>query len=235
MTVAVASGVTTDDYFATTDTVSAGNGTVTAADGTNPRFDLAVSRAGTVTVLAGTAAANPVFPTFLSTDAVLAAIYVGAGVTTITSVDIIDKRLVLPTPATGSTDLSYTAATRVVASSTGADATLTLADGADPGLMTAANFTKLGGIETGATADQTAAEILTAIKTVDGAGSGLDADLLDGINGADLATKASPTFTGTVTIPSGAVLGTPASLDLTNATGAPETALNRIIARQYFT
>ena len=39
---------------------------------------------------------------------------------------------------------------------------------------------KLAGIEAGATADQTAAEILTAIKTVDGAGSGLDADLLDG-------------------------------------------------------
>ena len=41
---------------------------------------------------------------------------------------------------------------------------------------------KLDGIETGATADQTAAEILTAIKTVDGSGSGLDADLLDGLN-----------------------------------------------------
>ena len=35
-------------------------------------------------------------------------------------------------------------------------------------------------VENGATADQTAAEILTAIKTVDGAGSGLDADNLDG-------------------------------------------------------
>jgi hypothetical protein len=40
--------------------------------------------------------------------------------------------------------------------------------------------TKLDGIEAGATADQTAAEILAAIKTVDGSGSGLDADLLDG-------------------------------------------------------
>lgn len=35
-------------------------------------------------------------------------------------------------------------------------------------------------VENGATADQTASEILTAIKTVDGSGSGLDADLLDG-------------------------------------------------------
>ena len=39
---------------------------------------------------------------------------------------------------------------------------------------------KLDGIETGATADQTSAQILTSIKTVDGASSGLDADLLDG-------------------------------------------------------
>lgn len=36
----------------------------------------------------------------------------------------------------------------------------------------------------GYTNDQTAAEILTAIKTVDGSGSGLDADLLDGAQGS---------------------------------------------------
>lgn len=40
--------------------------------------------------------------------------------------------------------------------------------------------TKLDGIEAGATADQTASEILTLIKTVDGTSSGLDADLLQG-------------------------------------------------------
>ena len=49
---------------------------------------------------------------------------------------------------------------------------------------TAADISKLAGIEAGATADQTAAEILTAIKTVDGAGSGLDADVLDGQQGS---------------------------------------------------
>jgi len=46
--------------------------------------------------------------------------------------------------------------------------------------FTTADETKLDAIEAGATADQTASEILTAVKTVDGAGSGLDADLLDG-------------------------------------------------------
>ena len=51
------------------------------------------------------------------------------------------------------------------------------------------NFTttlksKLDGIESGATADQSASQILTAVKTVDGSGSGLDADLLDGQQGS---------------------------------------------------
>jgi len=50
---------------------------------------------------------------------------------------------------------------------------------------------KLDGIEPGATADQTAAEILTAIKTVDGTGSGLDADLLDGQHAQDIINSAS--------------------------------------------
>ena len=55
--------------------------------------------------------------------------------------------------------------------------------------FTTALNTKLGGIETGATADQTAAQILTAIKTVDGSGSGLDADLLDGNHASAFADK----------------------------------------------
>ena len=50
--------------------------------------------------------------------------------------------------------------------------------------FTTADNTKLDGIEAGATADQTAAEILASLKTVDGSGSGLDADLLDGQSGA---------------------------------------------------
>jgi|DEB0MinimDraft_6_1074348.scaffolds.fasta_scaffold00183_18 hypothetical protein len=50
--------------------------------------------------------------------------------------------------------------------------------------LTAANVRALINVEDGATADQSAAEILTAIKTVDGAGTGLDADLLDGQHGS---------------------------------------------------
>jgi hypothetical protein len=49
---------------------------------------------------------------------------------------------------------------------------------------TAAAARTLLNVENGATADQTAAQILAAVKTVDGSGSGLDADLLDGVSSA---------------------------------------------------
>lgn len=70
------------------------------------------------------------------------------------------------------------------------------------------NFTttlknKLDGIESGATADQSASEILTALKTVDGAGSGLDADTLDGISsGSFLRSDAADTASGNITFSS---------------------------------
>lgn len=63
----------------------------------------------------------------------------------------------------------------------------------------AADGTKLDGIEAGATADQTASEILTAIKTVDGSGSGLDADTLDGIQASSFVrSDAADTITGRI-------------------------------------
>ena len=65
--------------------------------------------------------------------------------------------------------------------------------------MSNADAAKLAGIEAGATADQTAAEILTAIKTVDGAASGLDSDLLDGQEGSHYLDYNN--FTNTPTIP----------------------------------
>ena len=81
------------------------------------------------------------------------------------------------------TDLSYTATSRLLSSSTGGDVNLPEATPSQPGLLSAADKAKLNAIESSATADQTASEILTGIKTVDGAGSGLDADFLDGIQG----------------------------------------------------
>ena len=75
-----------------------------------------------------------------------------------------------------------------------------------------ADETKLDGIEAGATADQSAAEILAALLTVDGAGSGLDADLLDGQSSAAFETAGAAaaasaaildgaTFTGDIVVP----------------------------------
>ncbi len=59
--------------------------------------------------------------------------------------------------------------------------------GAD-GFMASADKTLIDTIETGATADQTPAEILADLLTVDGSGSGLDADLFDGFEQAIAAT-----------------------------------------------
>ena len=65
----------------------------------------------------------------------------------------------------------------------------------------ASDGSKLDGIESGATADQSANEILTLIKTIDGSGSGLDADTLDGISSASfLRSDTSDTFSGTLTV-----------------------------------
>lgn len=69
-----------------------------------------------------------------------------------------------------------------------------------------ADGAKLDGIESGATADQTAAEILTAIKTVDGSGSGLDADTVDGIHASSFAQLSGATFTGDITVSGGDII-----------------------------
>lgn len=58
----------------------------------------------------------------------------------------------------GATDLGYTQATRLLTSSTGADVTLPLA-GADAGLMSAADKSKLDGVSSGATANATDADL----------------------------------------------------------------------------
>ena len=70
----------------------------------------------------------------------------------------------------------------------------------------AADGAKLDGIASGATADQTASEILTAIKTVDGTGSGLDADTVDGLQGSQfLRSDANDTSSGTIAFGTGSL------------------------------
>lgn len=68
-------------------------------------------------------------------------------------------------------------------------------------------------VEDGATADQTAAEILAALLTVDGAGSGLDADLLDGNSSAAFQAADADLTTLSTAFTSASASG-PASLAL---------------------
>ena len=106
-----------------------------------------------------------------------------------------------------------TTTTNVIASSTGTNVTLNEATGSAAGLMSTTHHNKLDGIESGATADQTASEILTLIKTVDGSGSGLDADTLDGISSASfLRSDAADTMSGNLTVN--------ARLDVGNGSGS---------------
>jgi len=95
-------------------------------------------------------------------------------------------------------------------STTGSGITVTgniSVSGSVDGRDVAADGTKLDGIESGATADQTASEILTAIKTVDGSGSGLDADTVDGLQASSFlrsdaadSTSSTISFTGDIEV-----------------------------------
>ncbi len=92
----------------------------------------------------------------------------------------------------GSVQLFHNNVERFTSTSTGATITGNLAvTGLVDGRDVATDGTKLDGIEASATADQTASEILTLIKTVDGSGSNLDADTLDGQQGSYYADAAS--------------------------------------------
>ena len=68
-----------------------------------------------------------------------------------------------------------------------------ITDGATNKVFTSTLKTKLDSVEEGATADQTASELLDAIKTVDGSTSGLDADLLDGKHADEFALSSHGT------------------------------------------
>ena len=100
MTVAVAGG--TIRISGTAATVTAGNVTITAANASFARFDLVVSNStGVLSATAGVAAANPVFPEVPASSVALAAVHVPAADTTISSGQIIDKRVVIIANSSG--------------------------------------------------------------------------------------------------------------------------------------
>ena len=94
MTVAVASGVVI--VAGVRAAVTGANSTIGTADTTNPRFDLiTVNSSGTIATTAGTAAAIPEFPAIPANSVVIAAVFVAASDTTISSSNIVDKRAIL--------------------------------------------------------------------------------------------------------------------------------------------
>ena len=83
------------------------------------------------------------------------------------------------TAPSGTTNLgigTITSTTVPVTSSTGTDATLPAATQSDAGVMSSTDKTKLDGVETGATADQTAAEIRTLVEAATDSNVFTDAD-----------------------------------------------------------
>jgi hypothetical protein len=94
MSVDVAAG--TVEVAGTQVAVTGVNVAVGAAHATLPRFDLVVvTNAGVVSVVAGTASANPCDPAIPASRAVLAEIYVPAAVTSIITSYLVDKRVIV--------------------------------------------------------------------------------------------------------------------------------------------
>ena len=88
-------------------------------------------------------------------------------------------------------------------------------------VLSAASVRGIINVEDGATADQTASEILTLIKTVDGSGSGLDADTLDGISSASfLRSDENDSMAGNLTL-TGNAAGEGVFVSIENSSSAP--------------
>jgi hypothetical protein len=100
----------------------------------------------------------------------------------------------------GTTNLAYTASTRLLESSTGADVTLPLVvAGGDAGLMTGADKTKLNGVATGATANSADATLLARANHT---GSQLAATISDFASAvaALITGKQNTILSGTATV-----------------------------------
>lgn len=96
MTVAVAAG--TVQINGVSVAVTGANGTITTADSSNPRLDVvSINSSGTIVVTAGTPAAEPAIPTIPASSAILALVRIPANDTTISSTQIVDKRVFVRT------------------------------------------------------------------------------------------------------------------------------------------
>lgn len=98
------------------------------------------------------------------------------------------------------------------------------AQGSEAGFMSAADKAKLDGIAAGAQVNPTPSAILSALLGVDGAGSSLDADTVDGFQAASLLARANHTGTQSYTTITG--LGSLAILNTVNNANWSGTALS---------
>ena len=127
---------------------------------------------------------------------------IGNTTTTDTKIQFRDTGLYINSSADGQLDIVADTEVQIAATTVDVNGILDVsgnivAGGTVDGRDVATDGTKLDGIETGATADQTAAQILTAIKTVDGSGSGLDADTVDGLHASSFVrSDADDTMAG---------------------------------------
>ncbi len=111
------------------------------------------------------------------------------------------------------------------ADQTGTEIRALLAATSNTNIFNDSHLSKLNGIEANATADQSASEILTLLKTVDGNGSGLDADTLDGLNSSNFVrTDTSSTINGVLGIGGTSVSGNEGGE--MHITYCPNTSLN---------
>jgi hypothetical protein len=139
----------------------------------------------------------------IASTTVLGAVKIGSGVLVAP-----DGTISVDLLGAGVTNLSYNPATRQVISSSGTDATLTLADGTNAGLFASADWLKLDGIEAGATA--------YVLPTADGS-------RLGGVKiGTGLSVLGDGTISADVQPGRDTNLGyTPSTRELLSSTGTP--------------
>ena len=183
---------------------AAANNTITleTGDGSvfNIRTETEVTLSGKVTGTATSTDGNIAITTELANTAVTAGAYGSSTAIPTFTVDE-DGRLTAAGEAavSGVEDLTWTTANNTLTLETGSgvdynvvisefdNITANTVNGRD----ITADGNKLDTIDENATDDQTASEILTALLTVDGAGSLLDADLLDGSHKSDILADAA--------------------------------------------